>query len=344
MYCLLHTGDDEWTFPQTPSSLQNSVWGSKLWPSQSPISNAATTASLPTHTIAEYSSREEVGEEQCQKLASTAEKRQRQSFAISITCGDKAKSAASGHNENLTNDVKADSCSPEQVQNHIIQLSNAVRSFHAKYDKTSHFELYYNLDLPKLLVTLDTRVHSVHWLQVKTPLQREYNTPFTFKMLVQSALIIFLTLTAAILAGVAIDTAFGPTAAPRTAPQQQIQFPEGVNTTAHLSVLSPSQQASVDAQVEHAADNAHWGLEQLNSGWQAATQQLDKVSRSLLSSGSAPAQQVSDATIVHEEAAAQVALLWGLAVVKMLLTACQVAFLLMPLSSTCSASALSQEY
>lgn len=148
--------------------------------------------------------------------------------------------------------------------------------------------------------------------------------PVSFGMLAESALIIFLTLAAAIFAGHAIDTAFGPGAAPLPAPwQQEEKNPstisghslEAAHTAApQLPVLSPSKQASVDDEVAEAVDPARWGLEQLNGGWQAATeqlsdgwqvatQQLDKVSRSLLNAGDAPAAEEPASTSVDEDAA-----------------------------------------
>lgn len=42
---LMVAGNEEWAFPQTPSSLQGCNWGSKLWPSPS-VSVHATTAAV----------------------------------------------------------------------------------------------------------------------------------------------------------------------------------------------------------------------------------------------------------------------------------------------------------
>ena len=49
------TGEEEWAFPQTPSSLQGCNWGSKLWPSPSVSGHATTAATVHSDTEAEGS-------------------------------------------------------------------------------------------------------------------------------------------------------------------------------------------------------------------------------------------------------------------------------------------------
>lgn len=112
--CFL-PGDDEWTFPQTPSSLQNSVWGSKLWPSQSPLSNAGPDATLLSSTSAGEDNTEGDDSAVWEAPAKEAGKAQGQSFNISVTCGDKPtaaeQEAAAAHEE--TNPKADSSAAPE---------------------------------------------------------------------------------------------------------------------------------------------------------------------------------------------------------------------------------------
>jgi hypothetical protein len=84
---LFLAGDGDWAFPQTPSGLENCVWGSKLWPSQSPVSASKASSAEPGSTHSQRAGDATTGKSK----GSTAGAGK---YDISVTCSSRAYQAA----------------------------------------------------------------------------------------------------------------------------------------------------------------------------------------------------------------------------------------------------------